>query len=154
MHQHLNPLIVQPGAGTDLHAFGNVLTVMLSGSQTGGTLSVMTEQTPPSGGPPYHVHSREDEIFIVIEGRIRYFTAGQWTEVGPGGVVYLPRGAAHTYRNVGATPNRHWIITAPSGFERFFAAGAAEFAEPSGPDEHRILEIHHQHGIELLKDTP
>jgi len=154
MSPHPDPIIVQPGMGQDLHAFGNVLTVMLSGAQTGGALSIMVEITPPGGGPPLHVHSREDEIFMVIEGRIQYFTAGQWSEVGPGGVVYLPRGAAHTYRNVGATPSRHWIITSPSGFEDFFAACAAEFAMPGGPDEARILEIHHEHGIELLKDTP
>jgi mannose-6-phosphate isomerase-like protein (cupin superfamily) len=154
MHPHPEPLIVQPGPGTDLHAFGNILTVMLSGEQTSGALSLMSEVTPPGGGPPLHTHSREDEIFIVIEGSIRDFTAGQWTEVGPDGVVYLPHGTEHTYRNVGTTPSRHWIITAPSGFESFFAACAAEFARSGGPVEDRILDIHHEHGIELLKVTP
>lgn len=148
------PLIVQPGEGADLLAFGNTLTVMLAGENTGGMIAVMSEQTPPGGGPPLHVHSREDEIFIVIEGQIRYFTAGEWTEVGPGGVVYLPRGAAHTYRNVGSTTSRHWIITAPSGFEDFFAACAGEFARPAGPDEARIHQIHHQHGIDILAASP
>ena len=114
----------------------------------------MTELTPPGGGPPLHVHSREDEIFLVIEGRLSYFAEGSWTEVGPGGLVYLPRGAAHTYHNIGDTPSRHWILTAPSGFEHFFAACAAEFAKPGGPDEARLIDIHHEHGIELVKDIP
>ena len=151
MTTHEQPVIVQHGAGTDLQAFGNTLSVLLSGEQTNGTLAVMMEETPPGGGPPLHVHSREDELFLVIEGRIQYFAEGQWTEVGAGGVVFLPRGAAHTYRNVGDTSSRHWIITTPSGFEKFFARCADEFARQGGPDMQRIVEIHHEHGIKLLE---
>jgi quercetin dioxygenase-like cupin family protein len=144
------PVIVQLGMGTDLHAFGNVLSVMLRGGQTGNSISVMLETTPPGGGPPLHVHSWEDEIFLVLEGRISYCVGGNWTEVGPGGVVYLPRGAAHRYRNIGDIPSWHWIITLPSGFENFFASCAREFARDGGPDEQRIVEIHQEYGIELL----
>lgn len=73
MDAQLDPLIIQPGAGKELRAFGNVLSVLLSGEYTNGTLSVMSEVTPPGGGPPLHVHSHEDEIFLVSEGWISYF---------------------------------------------------------------------------------
>ena len=151
MNKHFTPIIVQPGEGRDLHAFGNILSVMLDGEQTSGTISVMVEQTLPGGGPPLHVHSNEDEIFIVSEGRISYFVEGAWTEVKAGGVLYLPKGAAHCYRNIGTVPSRHLIITLPSGFERFFAACADEFAKAGGPDANRIVEIHRDYGIELLE---
>jgi mannose-6-phosphate isomerase-like protein (cupin superfamily) len=143
-------VVVQPGMGINLYAFGNVLSVMLGGEQTNRTISVMSELTRPGGGPPLHVHSREAEIFLVVEGRISYFVDGAWTEVGPGGVVYLPPGAEHCYRNIGSVPSRHWIITMPSGFEIFFTACADEFARENGPDENRIVQIHQEHGIELL----
>ena len=145
------PVIVQPGTGRELHAFGNTLSVILTGEQTNGILSVTSELTPPGGGPPVHAHSHEDEIFLVVEGQISYFAQGVWTEVGIGGAVYLPRGCVHCYKNVGTTPSRHWIITTPAGFETFFARSAAEFAKPGGPDMDRIVEIHREHGIELLK---
>ena len=138
MNASPQPLIIQPGAGKELRAFGNVLSVMLSGEQTGGLLAVMIELTPPGGGPPLHVHDREDEIFLVIEGRLSYFVDGKWTEVGAGGLVYLPGGVAHCYRNTGDTPSRHSIITLPSGFEQFFAVAAEEFAQPGGPDPQKF----------------
>ena len=88
MSKQFTPVIVQPGMRTDLHAFGNVLSVMLSGEQTGNTISIMLETTPPGGGPPLHVHSREEEIFIVAEGWISYCVKGRWIEVGPGALIY------------------------------------------------------------------
>jgi quercetin dioxygenase-like cupin family protein len=148
------PIIVQPGAGNELHAFGDVLSVLLGGDQTGGTLSVMLDVTPPGAGPPPHVHANEDELFLVVEGRISYFVEGRWTEVGVGGAVYLPRGSVHCYRNVGATPSRQWILTTPSGFERFFARCADEFARPGGPDMNRIVEISREQGIDYVEEAP
>ena len=98
-----------------------------------------------------HVHHREDEIFLVIEGHISYCVNGEWTEVGPGGVVYLPRETSHSFRNIGETPSRHWIITTPSGFEVFFSRCADEFTKASPPDMGRIAEIFNEHGITLLE---
>jgi quercetin dioxygenase-like cupin family protein len=147
----LSPIIVQPGAGKDLSAFGDIMTVMLGAEQTGNLLSVLFDVTPPGGGPPLHVHRREDEIFLVVEGRISYCVNGEWTEVPPGGVVYLPREVPHCYRNVGETPSRQWVITTPSGFEVFFSRCAEEFAKAGGPDMGRIAEISHEHGMTALE---
>ncbi len=90
METQAQAVIAQPGTTQALHAFGDTLTVLLDGAQTGGKLTVMLDITLPGGGPPLHVHSREGELFQVVEGRISYFAAGQWTEIGPGGVVFFP----------------------------------------------------------------
>jgi hypothetical protein len=76
---------------------------------------------------------------------------GNWTEVEVGSTVYLPKGMAHCYRNVRDTPSHHWIITVPSGFEKFFARCAEEFAKPAGPNMNHIVEISREHGIEFVE---
>lgn len=40
------PVVVPPGAGPDLHAFGDEVIVHLSGEQTGGKFTLFTDITP------------------------------------------------------------------------------------------------------------
>lgn len=90
---------------------------------------------------------------MILEGRFEFFANGTWTEVEPGTVVYVPRGAVHTFKNVDDTPGRHWVLTTPSGFESFFGKCAAVFAagSPAGsPDMTPILSICDEHGIEFV----
>ena len=53
-----------------------------------------------------HVHYAEDEMFLILEGAYRVCMDGEWTEVGPGSVVYLPRGTEHTFQVVGPEAGR------------------------------------------------
>ena len=144
-------VVVQPHEGAVLHAFGGAMRIVLGGAETGGRLAVGLETTPPGGGPPPHRHRDEDELFLVLEGREEFLAGGTWTPVGPGGAAYLPRGTAHTFRNAGDAPSRHWVLTTPSGFERFFAGCAEAFAAPGGPDPDRVARLLAEHGIELLE---
>lgn len=153
MSNSLKPSIVQHNEGRVLHAFGDVGTVMLRGEQTGGAFTVLFDETPPGAGPPMHVHSKEDELFLIVEGTVSFFANDRWTDVGPGGVVFMPRGTPHTYRNRTNTHTKQWIMATPSGFEKCFIACADEFARANGPDQGRIVELLRQQGIELL-DPP
>ena len=43
------------------------------------------------------------------------------------------------------------IQTSPSGFEKFFAEAAEEFAKPGGPDMQRVVQIAEAHGIHFVE---
>ncbi|NUN47985.1 MAG: cupin domain-containing protein [Candidatus Brocadiae bacterium] len=144
------PAIVQPADTRVQRLFGEEITVLLSARQTGGTLTTFLETTPPGGGPPPHRLPKFDEWFTVLEGRVSFFGDAHWTEVGPGGAFFAPRGAVHTYRNDGPSPARMLVQTSPSGIESFFDAAAAEFARPGGPDMEKAMGIAAAHGIEFV----
>jgi quercetin dioxygenase-like cupin family protein len=144
--------IVRQNDARVLHAFGEKVTIHLDGERTDGKLTMWTEITPPGGGPPPHYHLNEDETFHVLEGRVAFLVNGEWREVALGGSAFMPRGSVHTFKNIGDQPCRMLLTTAPSGFEKFFARCAEEFAKPGGPDMSRIMQIGVQHGIHFLQD--
>jgi quercetin dioxygenase-like cupin family protein len=143
----LPSVVVLPGSGKVIRAFGDEVTVHLGTQETGGKFTMFTDVTPPGGGPPPHYHANEDEWFFPLEGRIEFYREGAWTEVPLGTVVFLPRGTVHAFRNPGQKPLRMLVHTAPSGFETFFSRCAEEFAKPGPPDMKRIVEISAEHGI-------
>ncbi|MDQ6826612.1 MAG: cupin domain-containing protein [Candidatus Eremiobacteraeota bacterium] len=93
----------------------------VAGAQTKGTSSTLRAEIPAGGGPPAaHVHSREDETYIITRGHFRFWHGNQVVDATPGSVVFLPRNEAHQFANVGSTVGEQILIISPSGFERFF----------------------------------
>ena len=142
--------VVRPGEGRGVRAFGNEILFKLGTEQTGGAFALGLASVPPGGGPPPHVHDGDDETFIIVEGTYRVFVDGTWHEAPPGTVVFLPRGSVHTFHVAGDAPGKHWVLTTPSGFERYFAQVAAEvFAAPGPPDRARLAEIGAGYGYRI-----
>ncbi len=143
----LSPVVVLPGNGKSLQAFGSEIIVHLGGAETGGKFSMFTSVTPPGDCVPPHYHSNEDEWILPLEGRVEFHLNGAWTEVPTGTVVFLPKGTVHGFRNVGESLLGMLVHTAPAGFETFYSRCADEFARPGNPDRNRIHEICAEHGI-------
>jgi quercetin dioxygenase-like cupin family protein len=148
---HALPFVVAPGVGRVIKAFGSEMTFHVTGEQTEGRYMLATILAPVGNpGPPPHYHENEDECFVVQEGRMSFFIAGQWHEVAPGTVVFAPKLSVHTLKNIGDTPGRVLVSASPSGFETFYADCEKEFQKPGGPDMERINEISAQYGIHYV----
>ena len=106
--------------GKPLSLLGETIHVKISAADTGGRFSIIEETSPPGGGPPVHVHSREDEWFYVLEGSFVFEVDGKRITVPQGGSVFGPRGVPHTFCNAGTAPGRLLGMMQPGGFERFF----------------------------------
>jgi len=115
-------------------AFGGVtILVRAAAEQTGGAFTLF-EEVPPLGDTPLHVHEREDELFYVLEGEHVFRVGEQEHRVGPGGVVFGPRGVPHSQRRVVPGEGRLLVLTAPAGLEGFFRhLAAAQEAGDLGP---------------------
>jgi quercetin dioxygenase-like cupin family protein len=141
------PIILAPGTGRKITAFGDEIIVHLDGTQTGGQFTMFTSFVPPGGGPPIHYHNNEDEWFFPLEGRVEFYKDNAWTEVAMGSVVFMPKGTIHTFRNPGDKPLKMLVHTRPSGFEVFFSKCAEVFAAGGAPDMQKIQMICKEHGI-------
>jgi hypothetical protein len=96
---------------------------------------------------PPHVHSREDEIFYVLEGELGVRIGDQEFQIGPGSCVFAPRSIPHAVWNMGTQPNRGLSLFLPGGFEKFFEELAAVPHQGGPPDMARIVEINHRYGL-------
>lgn len=76
--------------------FGEPIEILTTGEMTGGVSATLTQISPPGGGPPPHLHQREDETFYVVEGEYEFLENGQWRAVAQGEAVFARRGSVCT----------------------------------------------------------
>jgi mannose-6-phosphate isomerase-like protein (cupin superfamily) len=130
-------------------AFGEgAVLIRASAESTNGAFGLF-EEIPPLLDTPPHVHANEDELIHVVEGE-HVFTCGEREfPVGPGGMVYLPRGVPHSQTRVEAGVGRLIVLVTPAGFEGFFRDLAAADREGTlGPDAYAAAS--EKHGITWL----
>ena len=132
-----------------LNVVGSRVRIMLSGEQTGGAFTMVEDVTPPGGGPPPHIHSREDEGFVVLEGEIEILAGDRWVRGPPGTAAFAPRGVPHTYRNAGSTPSRMLVTISPAGFEKFFVE-VDRMSASGPPTPEKLIELGAKFGLEFL----
>jgi mannose-6-phosphate isomerase-like protein (cupin superfamily) len=95
--------------------------VLLPGSATAGAFSIVEERARLGCMTPRHVHARESETFLVLDGAIEAWSDGATHRVEEGQLVHLPAGREHAFRVASATAHFYTLIT-PAGFEDFFPA--------------------------------
>lgn len=140
--------VAQAGDFTESLALGHH-RILITAAETGGRLGVWEEIVEPGWGPPPHVHHAEDEMFYVLEGRIRIWCGDETFEVTAGATAVLPCGVPHRFQNVGATVARMLIAVTPGGFETFFLDAAA-LTEPT---EVSIAKLAAEYRLGLLPPT-
>lgn len=133
-----------------LNIVGEETLVKVTAEDSDNTLAFFHLMAPPMSGPPRHVHTREDELFYVLEGELVFELDGERHVVGAGDTVYLRRGVIHAYQNFTASTARLLITTTPGVFSGFFEELSA--ATPLGalPAPERLNDIATKYGITML----
>ena len=108
------------GAGDRLWIVGDTMAFKATGATTGGQLVLLENLTAPGGGPPPHIHTREDEFFYVLDGTFQIRIGDELHELEAGGFAFVPRGTVHNFRNAGHSPSRILVGFTPAGMEGFF----------------------------------
>ena len=145
------------GTGPVFTAVGDVYRVLASGEQTGGAYALIEVRVLPGGGPPPHLHRREEESFYILAGEITFFLTDHKIATKPGAFVQMPRNTPHAFKNEGTTEARMLILVAPAGFEDFikeFGSPAVSLDVTPPPvteaDIARLLEMAPKYGVEIL----
>ena len=145
----MTPIQVPDDGGKKVNILGIPMVIRIHGRDTGGVVSAVESHDVPGGGPPPHIHSREDETFQVLDGEYEFKVDGQSFMAKKGTTIFAPRGIPHTYRYLGKVPGRLMCIITPAGFEGFFDAVGALTSEQQ-QEIPRVIAIAKQFGLEIL----
>ena len=145
----MNPIQVPNNGGKQVNVLGIPMLIRIHGRDTNGVVSVVESLDVPGGGPPPHIHQREDETFQILEGEYEFMVGGKTILAKPGTTLFAPRGIPHAYRYLGQTPGRLMCTITPSGFEGFFEEIGA-LSPPQQQDIPRVMEIAKNFGLEIL----
>jgi len=146
---NMHPIQISNNDGKSVNILGIPMVIRIYGRDTGGTVSVVESHDVPGGGPPPHIHQREDETFQILEGEYEFTVGGKTIHATPGTTLFAPRGIAHTYRHLGKTPGRLMCVITPAGFEGFFEEIGALTPEQQ-QDIPRVTGIAKKFGLEFL----
>jgi quercetin dioxygenase-like cupin family protein len=102
---------------------------LLTGDATGGAFSLIEERGRIGCMTPRHIHAREAETFVVLDGALEGWCEGSVQRVEAGSLLHLPAGREHAFRVASATAHFYTIVT-PAGFESFFTATGMPQAQP------------------------
>jgi quercetin dioxygenase-like cupin family protein len=114
------PTLRTPSDGRTIAVVGDVYRFLATGEDTNGKYALIEAIVPPGGGPPPHVHSREEEGFYIIEGEIAFQIAERRIIAGPGMFANMPVGTPHSFKNESDRPAKMLIFIAPAGLEQMF----------------------------------
>ena len=139
-------LVISPNDG-DTWNVGGPITCKISSQQTAGAYTVLEFILNPQGGPPLHVHHREDELFYVVEGECIVGSKEQSYQASAGTLVRFPKGTAHFFRNESSAPCKLLITAIPGGLDHYFSEIAVALAA-NQPDT--IPAINRKYEIDFL----
>ncbi len=148
-------LVRNPGDGPAFRYYNTGVEQVVSTDETNGAITVSRLKMPRSDAPPLHTHSREDESWVILSGRVRFWIGSTSLaecdvyDAEAGAFIYGPRLVPHTLQPITDTAEI-LQINSPGAVEGYFKA--------IGPGETRADEDHidllTHYGVALLDKPP
>ena len=142
------------GEGTRYRLGRMELTFKTSAAPGWNAYTVCDAIEPPESGAGRHRHPAYDETFIICEGRCEFQLDDKLLDLGPGDVVFVPRGTPRGFVSKGPGIGRQLIISSPGGiFDAMVAELAAMQLDTGSPtragaDEAKVIAA--RYGLEFL----
>jgi quercetin dioxygenase-like cupin family protein len=151
-----NPTINISPQGRTIAVVGDVYRFLTTGEETNDKYALWEAIVPPGGGPPPHVHSREEEGFYVLEGEITFTINGEPVVATAGMFANMPVGTPHSFKNESSKTARMLISVVPAGLERMFFEfgpplpdGATTALPPTREEIEKLLAVAPKYEIEI-----
>jgi mannose-6-phosphate isomerase-like protein (cupin superfamily) len=141
--------------GLHLRVGPDELTFRVPSAATGGALLAVDVALPAGGGPPALHRHAPDEVYRLEHGELAIYVEDDAGEVrrtlaGPGHVVHIPGGRAHTVRNESDGDALAYVVFSPGEQMERFVLAADALAASGPPQIADVLALAERHGVEML----
>jgi len=130
---------------------GNSMTIHADSQDTNGRFALVEAKGTPGGEPPLHVHTNEDELFYVLEGKLKVYRGEEELILQAGESGFLPRNIPHTFKVMSAHA-RVLVYITPGGFEGYFRELSELALGPASPKPTlaQISSVAKRYGITFI----
>ena len=119
-YEAAKPFFRPSGTAPAVYGPGDLYSMLVTGKESNNVFFQFEAFVPEGGGPPPHIHSREDETFYVISGNLEILLGDKTHLAKAGDFVYIPRGTVHGFKNIGKEMAVQLVTFSPAGVEKFF----------------------------------
>jgi mannose-6-phosphate isomerase-like protein (cupin superfamily) len=153
--RHFGPRHFGPGDGKTYRLGRMTLTFKTTGADNAGAYTLCETIEPPDSGAGLHRHSTYDETHIICEGHFDCQLGDKTLKLGPGDMMFAPRGTPHSVKSIGPETGRELIISSPGGiFDAFIDEVVTSMTESGSPSKSGAATdfraIAAKYGIEFL----
>ena len=122
---------------------------LLQAAQTARTLTMFEFVVPAQARVPIaHSHDAFDETIYGLSGVVTWTLDDQQVRVGPGDVLFIPRGHVHHFVNLDTEDARQLSAITPGLLGPEYFHDIAEVVNAGGPPNvERVMEVMRRHGL-------
>jgi quercetin dioxygenase-like cupin family protein len=144
------PKVLVEGEGLRLQSGpGRDLVFKVTGEDTGGAVDYFIVEVAPHGGPPLHVHHRQEETIHILKGQYKVRIGDEVFQLNEGGFAYLPSGVPHAFLNLTDEPGEVIVVYAPGGGHKFYEE-LGPMSRNGSPDPKLIAALFEKYDMTLL----
>ena len=152
----MKPIFRPNGTAPAVWGPGDLYNLLATGEETNNAFFQFEAIVPTGGGPPPHIHSREDESFYVVSSSLEILLGDSTYQAKAGDFVFIPRGTVHRFKNLGGSTAVQLVTFVPAGMERYFRevfppVTDRKAAPPPITDEliQKLREVAPKYGLEF-----
>jgi quercetin dioxygenase-like cupin family protein len=136
----------------------SLTTNLAEKKDTNGAFCLVEATLAPGNEPPPHEHSREDELFYVLEGEFDVYVGKEAFKVKKGECIFLPRLKPHAFA-IRSARIRLLTLFTPAGLEDEFRSASSPAQNLELPtealtyaesDSKQILQRFADYGVRFL----
>ena len=144
------PKHFRPGEGTTYQLGRMSMTFKTTAGESWNAYTVCEAIEPPGSGAGHHRHPTYDETFVICEDHYDFRLDGNLLKLGPGDVVFVPRGTPHGFVSTGPEVGRQIIISSTGGDAMIAEVTMLDTGSPTRSASEEARAVATKYGLEFL----